>query len=88
MSALTEKIGSLMADLWEARQEISQLRGENELLRGKTDNTKRLRPVDVRQIRFLASHGGMTQRELADYYQVSTATVSRTVRRIYHGDIA
>ena len=88
MSALTEKIGSLMADLWEARLEVRQLRDENELLRGMTDNRKRLRPVDVKQIRFLYQHGGMSQRDLADFYQVSTATVSRTVRRIYHGDIA
>lgn len=87
-STLTERIGQLMADLWDAKLEIRRLEGENELLRGATDNRKRLTPLDVKHMRFLYKHGGMNQRELAEYYAVSTATVSRTVRRIYHGDIA
>ena len=46
-------------------------------------NRKKLSAQDVKDIR-QAFQGGMSQSDLAKNYGVNPATISRTVRRIYH----
>ena len=46
-------------------------------------NRKKLTPLEVKDIR-IAFRGGMKQKDLADNYGVNPATISRTVRGIYH----
>lgn len=55
-------------------------------LRAPTDNTKKLSPDDVRRIR-RDSAAGLSNRELADTYDVNPATVSRIVRGQYHANV-
>lgn len=48
------------------------------------DNSKKLTPGDVRRLREEYRTTGMTQRELAEIWDLNRATVSRIVRGIYH----
>lgn len=61
----------------------AELRAENELLKAKLDNTKKLSDRDVALMRRM-HRDGYKQHELADAFDVNPATVSRTVRGIYH----
>lgn len=84
LSPLSVRIGELIAELHVTKTRAALLEEENEGLRAKTDNRKKLSPRDVFQIRKL--HGnGMSQREIADHYVVNPATVSRVVRGVYYG---
>lgn len=47
------------------------------------DNRRKLTANEVSDIR-AAHRGGMSQRDLAHAYQVNPATISRTVRGLYH----
>lgn len=47
------------------------------------DNKRKLSEREVRDIRE-AHRGGMSQKDLASNYQVNPATISRTVRGLYH----
>lgn len=49
----------------------------------KRPNRKKLTEVEVKDIR-AAHRGGMSQKALAKNYGVNPATISRTVRGIYH----
>lgn len=83
---LVEKIGDLIAQLHEVKTYAAGLEDAVTELKGKTDNRKKLRPFEVSQMRrlYAKGSGGVTQRELAELYQVNPATVSRTVRGIYN----
>ena len=48
-----------------------------------TDNRKKLDPREVELIRQMY-RSGMSQKDIADIYDVNPATISRTVRNIYH----
>lgn len=50
----------------------------------RDDNRKKLSDREVKEIRNLARVSHMTQREIADVYDVNPATVSRIVRGIYY----
>jgi DNA-binding transcriptional regulator YiaG len=52
-------------------------------LESSTNNRPKLSEQDVKDIR-AAYRNGMSQSELADSYGVNPATVSRTVRGLYH----
>jgi DNA-directed RNA polymerase specialized sigma54-like protein len=54
--------------------------------RRPADNSHKLRPAEVRQMRadFAA---GLSVRELADTYGVHHVTVSRTVKGVYHAGV-
>ena len=82
-SPLQLKIGELIAELHEVRTRVAELVEENDGLRAKTDNRKKLRPFEVFQIRKLYANG-MSQAEIAAVYAVNPATISRTVRKVYH----
>jgi DNA-binding transcriptional regulator YiaG len=77
------KIGELIAELHDVKSRAAKLEEENGTLRAKTDNRKKLRPFEVHQIRKLYSNG-MSQAEIAAVYAVNPATISRTVRKVYH----
>lgn len=50
------------------------------------DNAKKLTAADVRRLR--GEHrAGLSQRELAEVYEVNPATVSRIVRGVYHARV-
>lgn len=51
------------------------------------DNRKKLAFDDVRRIRTEYRTGRFSQRELADWYNVNPATVSRIVRGQYHRSV-
>lgn len=51
------------------------------------DNSKKLTPADVRRLRTEHKAGLLSQRELADIYEVHPATVSRIVRGVYHAHV-
>ena len=71
--------------------EIDEILCENRELRKRVeefeskplDNKRKLSDREVRDIRE-AHRGGMSQKDLASNYQVNPATISRTVRGIYH----
>lgn len=52
----------------------------------RVDNSPKLAPSDVRRMR-QEHRRGLSQRELADVYDVNPATVSRIVRGKYHADV-
>lgn len=54
--------------------------------RTPADNSKKLSADDVRRMRRDAA-SGLSQRELADIYEVHPATVSRIVRGQYHANV-
>lgn len=65
-------------------EENNRLRNRVAELEAKPLNNKRkLSDREVRDIRE-AHRNGMSQKDLADSYEVNPATVSRIVRRIYH----
>lgn len=85
MSAPVTPAMNDLAKSFEAVQaQIRALIEENQELRRKTNNRKKLAPSDVRRIRSLYADSGWTQRELAEAFDVNPATVSRIVRGIYH----
>lgn len=62
---------------------LAQARAEIARLRAKLDNSKKLSDRDVALMRRMYQDG-YKQHELADVFDVNPATVSRTVRGIYH----
>lgn len=80
MMTITQFIAQLDAILKE--NELLRKRVE-ELERQPGDNRPKLTPLEVNDIRD-AYRMGMKQRDLADNYGVNPATISRTVRGIYH----
>ncbi|ERB55299.1 hypothetical protein N806_29795 [Rhodococcus sp. P27] len=68
----------------ELLDEYRKVLSENKELRSKLyDNRKKLTPREVTTIRD-AYRSGFSQSELAEIYDVNPATISRTVRGIYH----
>lgn len=75
---------------------ITMLLEENDKLRRQLEavgcgvklNAKKLTRFEVREIRQLWSTSGLTQRAIAEMYDVNPATVSRIVRRQYHAKVA
>lgn len=64
--------------------ENRSLKAEIEALEAQTfDNRPKLTDHEVKDIR-AAYRGGMSQKDLAHAYGVNPATISRTVRGIYH----
>jgi hypothetical protein len=55
--------------------------------RDTNDNHRKLTIYDVVRIREEYSQGSWSQRQIAELYDVNPATVSRTVRGIYHQDV-
>lgn len=81
MSVLSE---GTIAILGELRDHIEKLEVENQQLRKAINNKKVLSESDVNRIRSWYSKGLFTQAELAEKFEVNPATISRTVRGIYH----
>ncbi|WP_280350427.1 helix-turn-helix domain-containing protein [Nocardia abscessus] len=77
LQALPDTINRLVA-------ENKRLKAENEELRQGRDNRKKLTDREVAEIRRLYRTTGYSQREIAGIYDINPATVSRTVRGIYH----
>ncbi|CAM4519107.1 hypothetical protein NONI108955_41215 [Nocardia ninae] len=67
---------------------IEDLEAENEALKTKYDNRKKLSHNDVRWIRRLADNAKLSHAELAEMYGVGEPNISRIVRRIYYPEVA
>jgi len=85
-SQMVERIGELIAELHEVKEYASELEARVVELEEKTDNRKKLRPFEVRQIRALWDTRMVTQKELADQYGVNPATISRIVNGVYYAE--
>lgn len=71
----------------ELKEYVEALEGENQELRAKTDNRRKLSPQEVRLIRRLAEED-KSNTEIAEIFDVNPETVRRTVLRAYHKDVA
>ena len=77
-------LAAFVAQLNAVLGENKRLRARVEELEGKPlDNRRKLSEMEVRDIRE-AHRGGMSQKDLASNYGVNPATISRTVRGLYH----
>ncbi|RYH53153.1 MAG: helix-turn-helix domain-containing protein [Alcaligenaceae bacterium] len=63
---------------------VRDLTAQIRYAQAKADNRKKLTAVEVAEIRRMYRNTGFSQREIADIYDVNPATISRTVRGIYH----
>jgi hypothetical protein len=80
----TDTLKQLVTSATELASEVDTLRAEVERLRGNRSNAKKLSDREVERMRALWATGDWTQAALADAFDVNNATVSRTVRGIYH----
>lgn len=78
-------VGTLLQTAADLADEVRRLRRENAALRDPSRNRKKLTSSDVRRIRQWHANG-TTQRELADMFAVSSPTISRIVRGLYHAE--
>ena len=79
-----QTIAQFILELDSLIMENRVLKKELESLEAPTfDNRPKLTDREVRDIR-AAYKGGMKQKDLAENYGVNPATISRTVRGIYH----
>lgn len=65
----------------------TELSVEVQRIPSRVDNSPKLTSADVRRMRDEYRRTSMSQRELADVYDVNPATVSRIVRGKYHADV-
>jgi DNA-binding MarR family transcriptional regulator len=70
-------------------KEIEDLIRERDELRQRLDtmqreNRRKLTAREVKEIRNLARASTLTQKEIADCYDVNPATVSRILKGVYH----
>lgn len=79
-------LGSMTLD--EIETYVESLEREVKELRAKTDNRKKLGPADAARIRRLYNTRDLTQRDLADMFDVNDATISRIVRGEYYPEVA
>ena len=81
---MTFTVTSFVAQINALLEENKRLKARVEELESKPlDNRRKLSELEVRDIR-AAYRGGMSQVDLANSYGVNPATISRTVRGIYH----
>ena len=76
-------IGSIQAELVELRSLSSQQATQLAKLNDGHRNAKKLSAKDVNRLRGMYRNGS-TQAELAQVFDLNPATVSRTVRGLYH----
>ncbi|MGW1739982.1 helix-turn-helix domain-containing protein [Nocardia sp. NPDC001965] len=79
--------GELLASLTqisELVEENERLRQENQQLKSKPSNQKKLSPKEVAEIRRLYRTARSSYRELAGIYDVHPATIGRIIQRVYH----
>lgn len=81
---MTDALSQIFQELDEILEERARLRKRVAELESKPlDNRRKLTEREVRDIRD-AYRGGMRQKDLAENYGVNPATISRTVRGLYH----
>lgn len=77
-------VASLVRQLDDLLKENDKLKARVKELESKLrDNRSKLTEFEVKDIR-AAYRGGMSQSDLAHAYGVNPATISRTVRGLYH----
>lgn len=84
MTTMTGVLADFVAELVALTEHNAALKARVEELEQKQhDNQSKLTKHEVQDIR-AAYQGGMSQSDLAAAYGVNPATISRTVRGIYH----
>jgi DNA-binding CsgD family transcriptional regulator len=79
-----ENLLKLITEIDELIKERDQLRQQVDDLQNHGGNRKKLSGREVKEIRNLARASDLTQREIADCYDINPATVSRIIRGVYH----
>ena len=74
--AVMKEIDALIKERDELRKQLDVLQEPN--------NQKKLTDREVKEIRNLARTSDLKQSEIADCYDINSATVSRIVRGVYH----
>ncbi len=77
LDALLAEIGALVSERNELQKRL------DEIEQAADNNKKKLSEREVKEIRNLNKASHLTQREIADIYDVNSATVSRIVRGLY-----
>ena len=80
----TGELVETLTKLQDILHENERLKKENDALKAKTDNRKKLTKKEAAEIRRLYRTTGYSQRELADVYDVHRATIGRIISRVYH----
>lgn len=78
----TSTLDNFLAEVTALREENRLLR--EELVRRQPDNQKKLTVREVKEIRNLARVSHLTQKEIADCYDVNPSTISRILKGVYH----
>ncbi len=81
---MPENLLKLITEIDELIKERDQLRQQVDDLQNHGRNRKKLSGREVKEIRNLARASDLTQREIADCYDINPATVSRIIRGVYH----
>lgn len=79
--ALVDELTEVFKENNALRAEVAELKLMNGPAR---TNKKKLTKREVAEIRRLGRTTGMTQRELAEIYDINQATVSRILKGVYH----
>lgn len=77
LTQFAAQLNAVLEENKKLRQQVADLQAK------PLDNKRKLSDREVRDIR-AAHRGGMSQKDLASNYQVNPATISRTVRGLYH----
>ncbi len=81
---MSENLLKLVSEIDELIKERDWLRQELHTLQSHAGNRKKLSDREVKEIRNLSRATDLTQREIADCYDINPATVSRILRGVYH----
>lgn len=82
---MSETLVAFLRELDGIIKERDELRKQlDAYLEERDDNRKKLSEREVKEIRNLARASHLTQREVAECYDINPATVSRIVRGLYH----
>ncbi len=84
LSAINDLVEDVIRENVELKKKVDQMTGVfGQKMFGNT-NRKKLTPRDVAGIRSLKRSQGLSNKELADIYDINPATVSRIVLGQYH----
>lgn len=84
---LQRYICDMQTAMYRITGECQKLREENERLRGRFNNKKKLSPEEVRRIKALAIATDMTRQEIADSFAVNKSTIVRILQGQYHANV-
>lgn len=81
---VSERINALAEQVYALKNAYDEEIARNQRIKDKNNNQKKLSKPEVSRMRNLYRTGNWTQAALAEAFDVNPATVSRTVRGVYH----